>query len=168
MYSIARPGKVYISSVNSTCHSVTIDWVVPLDENDIPYAVRLKYSYTMKLLNVPVPFQKNLSGAFAKYVALNLPSDTPVKFSLRAITKKGKKGPVTSFTVKTRKPSESICYVARVHYICVRIRMYTCNFMRYFTVHLINTCFGFLKLYIYCMKWASQYTIYKLSKRCSG
>ena len=123
LFRIARPGKVYISSVNSTCHSVTIDWVLPLDENDIPYDVKLKYSYTTKRL--PETFYENVSGALARCVVENLPSDTSVKFSFRAITKKERKGPPTYYTVKTKKPSESmLCYAARVHYICVRIRMY--------------------------------------------
>ena len=163
LYFVAVPGEVYISSVDATCNSVTIHWVLPLDENDRPYDVVVKYSYPKKRS----PVRQTYSGSSARGVVRDLPSDTLVKFSFRAVTKNEKKGPAAHYFVKTLKPSEStLCYAGRVHYICVRIRTY--NFIRYSTIHLmssmfvdklvhaiithyivgLNTCFGFLKLYI--------------------
>ena len=138
LYFVARPGGVHISSVSPTCNSVTIDWVLPRDENDFPYDVGVKYSYTKTRL--PVNFRQKYSGSLAECAVENLPSDTEVKFKFRAMTKKGKKGPATYYNIKTLKPSESmLCYAVRVHYICVRIRMY--NFIWYSTVHLMSFLF---------------------------
>ena len=107
-----------ISSIISTCNSVIIDWVLPLDENDIPYDVRVRYSYTIKVL--PVTFSKTISGGGYKPFArsfqvefVDLPSDTSVKFSFSALSKKETIGPATYYTIKTKKPSESVDVMLR-------------------------------------------------------
>ena len=116
LYIVDLPGEVQITSINSTCNSVIIDWVVPRDENDILYDVRVKYSYTAKRLRHT--FREKFSGEFPRRVVGNLPSDTLFKFSFRALTKREKKGPATYYTIRTNKPSEfMLCYTARVHYI---------------------------------------------------
>ena len=120
----ACPGKVKMSSINSTCHSVTFDWVLPFDENNIPYDVRLNYSYIdTREEQLPETNRTIVSGVSCKVV--HLPSDTSVKFSFTAINKQGKEGPTTYYTIKTKKPCESmLCYAARAHYICARISMH--------------------------------------------
>ena len=111
----ACPGKVAITSSESTCHSVTIHWISPLDENHIPYEVRFKYSY--KKENRLVTFRKIVTCT--SWTIENLPSDLSVNFSLKAMNKRGVKGPSTYFTIKTRKPSEFIIYLHNYQHACV-------------------------------------------------
>ena len=37
------PGSVRITAAETTCHSITIHWISPLDENRAPYEVRIKF-----------------------------------------------------------------------------------------------------------------------------
>ena len=128
---IDRPGKVNISSVLSTCNSVIIAWALLRDENDIPYDVRVRYSYGTK--ESPITVCKKISGERQKSFARSfqaefgdLPSDTSVKFFFWALTKNEKTGPATYYTIKTQKlkPSELVDVMLRsesIHYICVGI-----------------------------------------------
>ena len=119
LHTIACPGRVYVTSIKPTCNSVTINWALPRDENNIPYDVRLKYSYGPEKLIADVYY--TIVSA-ASYKVVDLPSDVLVKFSLRAINKREKRGPKTVYTVRTRKPCEPmLCYTERAINTCVRI-----------------------------------------------
>ena len=90
-----------ITSVETTCHSITIHWISPLDENDIPYEVKVEFSYKEKR-------QKRAGSVVASFIHTrwmfqNLPSDVPIQFSLAAINKRLKAGPSVHTTIKTKK-----------------------------------------------------------------
>ena len=95
------PGRVRITSIETTCHSITIQWISPLDENDIPYKVRFKFSYKEQCKteadSIVVP------STYTRRTFQNLPSDVPVKFSLAAINKRLKAGPSVHTTIRTKK-----------------------------------------------------------------
>ena len=111
--TLACPGSVYISSITSTCHSITIYWELPRDENNIPYEVKFKYWLS--------PEQRRKVNYYtiassASYTIVDLPSDVLVSFSVKAMNKHKKKGHATYYAFKTKKSSEPmLCYAARVH-----------------------------------------------------
>ena len=102
-----------------------MEWVLPLDENYIPYEVKLKYSYTTEPQS-SVTYRRIVSGASCKVV--DLPSDTSVEFSFRAINKQKNEGPITSYTIKTKKSGEPLlCYMQREYITYTNSYIYTCT-----------------------------------------
>ena len=97
------PGTVNLTSTESTCSSVTIAWMLPLDENDLPHIVELKYSYN---LTKQVTIRKMVSCT--SWTVDNLKSDVLVHFSLEAVNRKGVKGPTTYATVRTKPIGENV------------------------------------------------------------
>ena len=100
-YSVC-PGRVRITSVDTTCHSVFVQWISPLDENGIPYEVKLEFSYMEQ--HRTIAHSVVASSTCTRRTVENLPSGVPVKFSLAAINKQLKAGPTVRTTIKTKKP----------------------------------------------------------------
>ena len=74
----------------------------PLDENDIPYEVRIRLFYKEQ--------HRTESGSLIapstcrRLTFPDLPSDVPVKFSLAAINKQSKAGPSAHKMIRPMKP----------------------------------------------------------------
>ena len=98
------PGPVMLTSSESNCSSVTISWMPPLDESDLPHRVRLKYSY--HLFNKVYMIDKIVSCM--SWTVDNLESDVVVHFSMEAVNRKGLKGPNTTATVCTKPIGENV------------------------------------------------------------
>ena len=100
-----RPGPVELTSSDSNGSSVTIAWMPPLDENGLPHIVELNYSYH---LFKTVTVHKMVSCT--SWTVDNLKSDVPVfvHFSLKAVNRKGMKGPSTSGIVCTKPIGENV------------------------------------------------------------
>ena len=95
------PGRVQITSTKTTRHNITIDWISPLDDNGIPYEVRLRFFYTE-------PHQTRAGSVLApstctRWTVPYLPSDVSIRISLTALNKRSKAGPSTRTTVETKK-----------------------------------------------------------------
>ena len=105
-----RPGPVKLTSSKSNCSSVTIAWMRPLDENDLPHKVELTYTYH---LFEKVTVYKTVSCT--SWTVDNLKSDVPVfvDFSLKAVNRKGLKGPSTRAIVRTKPIGENV--IANMH-----------------------------------------------------
>ena len=84
-----------------TCHSIHVQWISPLDENGVPYRVRIDVSYKdkdqTKAGTILVPSAKNKLNFFG------ISSDVRVKLSLAAINKRLKEGPSVKTTIRTKK-----------------------------------------------------------------
>ena len=100
-----RPGPVRLTSSGSNGSSVTIAWMPPRDENNLPHIVELKYSYH---LFKKVTVHKTVRCT--SWTVDNLKSDVPVfvHFSLKAVNRKGLKGPSTSGIVRTKPIGENV------------------------------------------------------------
>ena len=96
------PERVRITSAGATSHSVFVQWISPLDENGVPYDVRIEVSYQEpnKTVNRTIIASSVLIRVWLK----NIPSDTPVKLSLAAVNKQSKAGPTIRTTIKTKEP----------------------------------------------------------------
>ena len=98
-----RPGRVEITSTETTCNSIIIHWISPNDENGIPYELRVRYSYKE-------PHQTRTSDIVIasseerNLTVRDIPRNVPVKFSLAAINKKSKAGPTVQTTITIDKP----------------------------------------------------------------
>ena len=95
-----RPGRVQITSAETTCRSITIEWLSPLDENGVHYEVRIKVSYKEK--SQTKTGTKTMLSAQTEWTLEYLPSGIPVKFSLTAINKQSLAGPTVYATIKTK------------------------------------------------------------------
>ena len=96
------PGRVRITSAEATSHSVFVQWISPLDENGVPYEVRIEVSY--QELNQTVTRTMIAPSAIIRVWFNRIPSDIPVNLSLAAINKQSTAGPSVHTTIKTKDP----------------------------------------------------------------
>ena len=88
-----------ITSIETTCRNVTIQWVSPLDENGNPYTVRIEYSFRQQ--------RETTDGSvlapptLTKWTIEDIPSEVSLKITLAAINKRSKAGRTVQTTVKT-------------------------------------------------------------------
>lgn len=106
------PGKVVVTSTNSTSDSITIQWLPPCDERNRPLNVILKYSYQKRFRRVVL--RRELSRT--KWTVKDLDSGLDVHFSLKAVNSRGKKGPSTKVTVRTQDIPVSYIYIYASYY----------------------------------------------------
>ena len=97
-----RPGRVRIASTETTCHSVTIHWISPLDENNFRYEVKIRSFFQMQ--NQTRPDSVLAPSTLTSWTIDNIPSEVPVTISLAAINKRSKAGPSVHTTIITKKP----------------------------------------------------------------
>ena len=89
----------------SNSSTVTITWISPLDENNLPHKVNLEYSYTHR--SNKETFSQIVSCT--SWTVDNLENDQEVNFSLKAINKRGREGPSMDTTCRTKPFSKTTC-----------------------------------------------------------
>ena len=72
----------------------------PLDENGIPYKVRITFSYKAQRRQRTDTYM--MPSARTRWTFDYLPSGVPVQFSLAAINKKSKAGPTLRTIINTK------------------------------------------------------------------